>query len=108
MVFDNIDKTSYNEESDQYTELSSYNITQYLPGGDAGSIIITTRLQRLVSLGGPVPLRKLSILDGLLVLENYTRRSLRHSSRKTTLGDMSEIEDWDPGQYISLLYLQSN
>jgi NB-ARC domain len=96
LVFDNIDKTSY-EESDQHTEISSYDITQYFPGNDTGSIIVTTRLQRLVSLGSPIPLRKLSILDGLLILENHTRRSLRRSGRQATSEDMSEIEDWDPG-----------
>jgi hypothetical protein len=97
LVFDHIDKTSYEEESDQHTEISSYDITQYFPGSDTGSIIVTTRLQPLVSLGSPVPLRKLSILDGLLILENHTRRSLRRSGRQATSEDMSEIEDWDPG-----------
>lgn len=97
LVFDNIDKTSYEEEPDLHTEISSYDITQYFPGSDTGSIIVTTRLQRLVSLGSPVPLRKLSVLDGLLILENHTRRSLRRSGRQTTSEDMSEFEDWDPG-----------
>jgi hypothetical protein len=96
LVFDNIDMTSYEEESDQHTEISPYDITQYFPGSDTGSIIVTTRLQRLVSLGSPVPLRKLSILDGLLILENHTRHSLRRSGRQATSEDMSEIEDWDP------------
>ncbi|KAH8669617.1 hypothetical protein BGZ60DRAFT_38520 [Tricladium varicosporioides] len=96
LVFDNIDKTSYGEKPDQNTEPSSYDITQYLPRGDTGSIIVTTRLQRLVSLGGAVPLRKLGVLDGLLVLESYTRRILRCSSRQMVPGDMSEIDNWDP------------
>ncbi|KIN02724.1 hypothetical protein OIDMADRAFT_120076 [Oidiodendron maius Zn] len=81
LIFDNIDKTSYEEEeSDQRTGFASYDITQYFPRSDAGSIIITTRLQRLVSLGSAVPLRKLSVLDGLLILEQHVRRKLRRNA----------------------------
>lgn len=97
LVFDNIDKTSYGEEPDQHTGISSYDITQYFPGGDTGSIIVTTRLQRLVSLGSPVYLQKLGIIDGLLLLENHTRRSLRLDGRQATSDNSSGIEDWDPG-----------
>jgi hypothetical protein len=97
LVFDNIDKTSYGEESDQHIGTSSYDITQYFPGGDSGSIIVTTRLQRLISLGSSISLRKLSVLDGLFILENHARRSLRRSGRQTASEDMLEFEDWDPG-----------
>ncbi len=97
LVFDNIDKTSYEEEPDEHTGMSLYNITQYFPEGDTGSIIVTTRLQRLVSLGSPIYLQKLGIVDGLLLLQNHTRRSLRLGSRQATLENSSGIEDWDPG-----------
>ncbi len=97
LVFDNIDNTSYGEESDQHTKTSSYNITQYFPEGDTGSIIVTTRLPRLVSLGTSVHLRQLSLLDSLLILENHTRRSLRHGGRQATSKDTSNIDDWDQG-----------
>ena len=96
LVFDNIDNTSY-EEPDQCAGILSYDITQYFPGSDAGSIIVTTRLQRLVSLGGPVLLRKLNIIDSLLILENHARHSLRRSSGQITSEDLSETKDWDPG-----------
>ncbi|PMD21094.1 TPR-like protein [Hyaloscypha hepaticicola] len=81
LVYDNIDKTSYEEEtSDQNTESSStYDITRYFPRGDTGSIIITTRLQRLVSLGSQVHLRKVDVLDGLLILEKRAGRSLKRT-----------------------------
>ncbi len=108
LIFDNIDKTSYEEESDQHTKSSSYDITHYFPRGDTGSIIVTTRLQRLVSLGSPVPLQKLSVLNGLLILENHMRRSLRRSGRQATSEDMSEIEDWDPGWSFTLCYLRNS
>lgn len=97
LIFDNIDKTSYEEEPDQHTGMSSYDITKYFPGGDTGSIIITTRLQRLVSLGSPFYLQNLNILDGLLLLENHTRRSLRLGSRQASSENLLGIEDWDPG-----------
>jgi hypothetical protein len=96
LVFDNIDETSY-EEPDQHSGNSSYDITQYFPRSDTGSIIVTTRLQRLVSLGSSLPLRKLGVLDGLLILENHTRCSLRRSGRQMNSEDMSEIGDWDLG-----------
>lgn len=105
LVFDNIDKTSYEEEPDQHPGMSSYDITQYFPGGDTGSIIVTTRLQRLVSLGSPVYLQKLSIVDGLLLFENHTRRSLRLGGRQATSENSSGIEDWDPGESLTLYYL---
>jgi hypothetical protein len=97
LVFDNIDKTSYEEKSDQHIETSSYDIIEYFPRGDSGSIIVTTRLQRLISLGSSISLRKLSVLDGLFLLENHARRSLRRSGRQTASEDMLEFEDWDPG-----------
>ncbi|KAG9233416.1 P-loop containing nucleoside triphosphate hydrolase protein [Amylocarpus encephaloides] len=96
LVFDNIDRTSYEEESTQQNGISSYDITQYFPRSDTGSIIITTRLQRLVSLGHSVHLRKLSTLDSLLILENHARRSLKRSSRQVPSEDLSETEYWDP------------
>jgi hypothetical protein len=106
LIFDNIDKTSYEEEPNQHTESSSYNTKHYFPRGDTGSIIVTTRLQRLVSLGIPVALRKLSVLDGLLILEKHVRRPLGHSGSQATSGDMSGIEEWDPGWPFTLRYLR--
>jgi hypothetical protein len=98
LIFDNIDKTSYEEEeSDQHPGFASYDISQYFPRSDTGSIIITTRLQRLVSLGSAVHLRKLDVLDGLLILEKHARRNLRHSDSQAILKGLSEIKEWDPG-----------
>jgi hypothetical protein len=94
LVFDNIDKTSYEEEStNQNSNSSSYDISQYFPPSDAGSIIVTTRLQRLASLGYCVHLRKLSVLDSLFILEKHARRALK----RDPLVDGSEITHWDPG-----------
>lgn len=97
LIFDNIDETSYEEESDQHTITSTYNITHYFPRGDTGSIIITTRLQRLVSLGSLISLQALNKIDGLLILEHHVRRILRLGNPQATSKDISPIEDWDPG-----------
>jgi hypothetical protein len=99
LVYDNIDKTSYEEElSDEDTEFSStYDITQYFPQGDRGSIIVTTRLQRLVSLGSQVYLRKLDVQDSLLILEKHAGQSLKRTDSHTTSTNESEIDRWDRG-----------
>ncbi len=102
LIFDNVDKTSYEEGSDQHTESSSYDITHYFPRGDSGSIIVTTRLQRLESLGTPVALRKLGVLDGLSILQHHVRRSLKRSDCQATSEDMSGNLEWDPGQSFNL------
>lgn len=103
LIYDNIDKTSYDEEtSDKDTESSStYDITQYFPRGDTGSIIITTRLQRLVSLGSQVNLRKLDVLDSLLILEKYSGRCLKREGSHTTSNNF-DIDAWDPGEFSIL------
>jgi hypothetical protein len=94
LVFDNIDKTSYEEEStNQNSNSLSYDISQYFPPGDTGSIIVTTRLQRLASLGYYVHLRNLDVLDSLFILEQHARRALK----RTPLVDGSEITHWDLG-----------
>jgi hypothetical protein len=104
LVYDNIDKTFYEEEtSDENTGFSStYDITQYLPRGDAGSIIITTRLQRLASLGSQVHLRKLDVHDSLLVLERHAGRSLKRTGSHNISTNNSEIDGWDLG--LSFLF----
>jgi hypothetical protein len=97
LIYDNIDKTSHGEETtDQNSE--SYDITEYLPKSDIGSIIITTRLQRLGSLGNQVHLRPLNAEDSLSILEEYIGRSLK----RIVPTDTPEISGWDPG-WFSLL-----
>ena len=44
LVFDNIDRTSYEASPNDADSLSSYDITQYFPGGDLGALVITTCL----------------------------------------------------------------
>jgi len=102
----NIDKTSYEEESsNEDTEFSSnYDITQYFPRGDTGSIIITTRLQLLVSLGSQVHLRKLDVHDGLLILERHVGRSLKRTGSHTASTNNSEMDEWDLGLCFPIFF----
>jgi hypothetical protein len=102
LVFDNIDKTSYEALDDDSESLSSYDITQYFPGGDLGTIIITTRLQRLTTLGNQVHLRKIDVRSGVLILEKHAGKSFK---RPSGLGDGGETETeiLDPGQSMYLL-----
>lgn len=110
LIFDNIDKTTFEEEeeSDKHTGFASYDISQYFPKSDTGSIIITTRLQRLMSLGSAVPLRKLGVIDGLLILEKHAGRNLRRSHDQESLRDPLGIDEWDPGWSFTLLYSQTS
>jgi len=98
LIYDNIDKTSYEEDPPEHSDMSNYNITSYFPHGDTGAIIITTRLKRLESLGSAVHLRQLDILDGLLILEKHAGTG---QNLKQTLvvhpTETSDIDTWDPG-----------
>lgn len=84
LIYDNIDRTSYGDSDND--SLPTYDITQYFPKGDAGAIIITTRLQRLVSLGTQVHLQKLDVLESLSILENHAGPKLKQTDG-----------DWHPG-----------
>lgn len=108
LIFDNIDKTSYGEEeSDRHTGSESYDITQYFPRSDTGSIIITSRLLCLVSLGSDVHLQKLETTDGLLILEKHVGRDLKRRDSHAISKDLSEIEKkWDPGWSFTQLYFE--
>jgi hypothetical protein len=53
IVFDNVDRDYQQKEIDR----DAYDISDYLPDADHGSILITTRLATLKQLGVPVHLR---------------------------------------------------
>jgi len=95
LIFDNIDKTSYGEDTDQKDD-SSYNIEGYLPSSDSGSIIITTRLPRLGDLGDSIQIHPLDFENSLLLLAKHVGRSLKQSSPENA----GNVETWDPGSYL--------
>jgi hypothetical protein len=100
LVYDNIDKTSYGASDDYAESQAYYNIEDYLPGGDAGAIIITTRLQRLTKLGEPVHVRKIDVLNGVLILEKHSGKSFRRlSDLEGGEQGTNGVEVIDPGKY---------
>lgn len=98
LIYDNIDKTSYGEEATDHNH-EFYDIREYLPKSDSGSVIITTRLQRLGSLGNPVYLRPLSLEDGLSLLETHAGRDLKRRA-STNIVDTC---NWDLGQLLIVI-----
>ncbi|KAL2782503.1 hypothetical protein BJX66DRAFT_331145 [Aspergillus keveii] len=64
IIFDNIDEYSpLQDHSD-----SGYDIYEFFPKADHGSIIITSRLHGLTELGKPFPVRKLAYIDATRLL----------------------------------------
>jgi hypothetical protein len=70
MIYDNYD----NPQTSSYSDSSTVDVRQYLPGSDHGSIIITTRSAN-VTQGWRLQVQKLTDLeDGLKILSNMSRR----------------------------------
>jgi hypothetical protein len=64
IIFDNIDQYSpLQGHSD-----SGYDIYEFFPKADHGSIILTSRLQGLTELGKPFPVQKLASIDATRLL----------------------------------------
>lgn len=72
----------------------AYDITDYFPDGDMGTIIITTCLPRLSTLGGFVEVGKIDLLSGLLILENRSRKLLRISGEIDTGNETTDIQGY--------------
>lgn len=102
LVYDNIDKTSYGASDGDGESQACYNIEEYFPGGDAGAIVITTRLQRLAKLGEYVHVRRIDVLNGVLILEKQSGKSFKRSSiPEGGSAETNGIEIIDPGEYKS-------
>ncbi|KAL9631683.1 MAG: hypothetical protein Q9164_005755 [Protoblastenia rupestris] len=95
LIFDNIDNAACGDTTKEISERPTcYNIIPYLPTCDMGSIIITTRLQSLSSLGPSVLLGKMNELDGLKTLESYSGGCIERqisTNEKLTI----EIQDYE-------------
>lgn len=107
LIYDNIDETSYGAGDDDTRSLASYNIQDYLPPGDRGAIIITTRLERLVDLGldTSIKLRILSTEEGLSLLRKTSCKTLERSIELTNDDADMEIAKYNPGQFAIGSYL---
>jgi tetratricopeptide (TPR) repeat protein len=106
LIYDNVDKTSYGASDGDAESQACYNIEEYLPSGDAGAIVITSRLQRLAKLGEQVHVRKIDILNGVLILEKQSGKSFRCLSHPDGGSKgINSVERIDAGKYdINQLY----
>ncbi len=99
-MYDNIDKTSYGAPSGDVGSQACYNIEEYLPGGDTGAIIATSRLRRLDKLGEHVHVRNIDIMNGVLILEKQSGKIFRRLSQPEGRTDGTNgAEEIDPGEY---------
>jgi hypothetical protein len=64
IIFDNIDQDSPTQDHDN----SGYDISEFFPKADHGSIMITSRLQRLTELGKSFPVQRLMQRDATQLL----------------------------------------
>ncbi|MCJ1245931.1 hypothetical protein MMC30_003135 [Trapelia coarctata] len=103
LIYDNIDKTSYGAGDDDARSLASYNIQDYLPPGDNGAIVVTTRLERLVDLGvdTSIKLRILSLEEGLALLQKTSRKNLERSLEINGDDEQTEFAKYNPGQFTT-------
>jgi tetratricopeptide (TPR) repeat protein len=84
LIFDNIDQysSSHHDGID-----GAYDIKEFFPPANHGSIIITTRLQKLTELGSPYPVQKLPANEAIQLLmkcSHYTAES--HEGHITDTG----------------------
>ncbi|KAJ5117581.1 hypothetical protein N7448_011213 [Penicillium atrosanguineum] len=84
IIFDNID---------QYAPVNSavgqgYDIEEFFPGADHGSILITSRLQRLTELGETFPIHRLNPRDAMQLLLQSSRLL-----PKSTTGELESNPD---------------
>ena len=68
LIFDNIDK----DETSGIEDKETYNVEEFFPGADHGSIVITTRLKHLKELGKSIPVGILDEEEALEVLAEIT------------------------------------
>jgi hypothetical protein len=78
IIFDNIDQYSpFNGPID-----GAYDLAEFFPGADHGSILITSRLQRLTELGKSFPIHKLDSKDAIQLLLQSSHLSTRNIAKE--------------------------
>ncbi len=68
IIFDNIDQYTSANRSDSDGDGHGYDIAEFFPTADHGSILITSRLGKLVELGGSFPIHRLDPTDTIHLL----------------------------------------
>lgn len=78
MIFDNIDQyTTFNDSTGD-----AYDVFEFFPGADHGSILITSRLQELSELGKSFPIHRLDLKDAVQLLLQSSRLSMSNTAKK--------------------------
>lgn len=75
IIFDNIDQYSVDSGVGD-----AYDIGEFFPGADHGSILITSRLQRLIELGKSFPMKRLDSKDAIQLLLQSSRLSAQNTA----------------------------
>ena len=78
IIFDNIDQ--YSPFNDPIGD--AYDIAEFFPGADHGSILITSRLQRLTELGKSFPIPRLDLKDAIQLLLQSSRLSKKKTAKE--------------------------
>lgn len=83
LIFDNVDR----DNSEMVDDPETFDVDQYLPGSDQGTVIITTRQHRLRNLGDEMLVTSMTTEEGLKVLENRIGFSLIDNPQASELVD---------------------
>ncbi|KAJ5036788.1 hypothetical protein NUH16_004667 [Penicillium rubens] len=78
IIFDNIDQYSPSHSA----VVDGYDIERFFPKADHGSILITSRLQRLAELGEPFPVHRLDPHNSVQLLLQSSDLSARNTTSK--------------------------
>ncbi|KAH1419519.1 hypothetical protein KXX32_008710, partial [Aspergillus fumigatus] len=78
IIFDNIDQ--YSPSNNRIGD--AYDITEFFPGADHGSILITSRLQGLTELGKSFPIHRLDMKDAIQLLLQSSRLSMNTTAKE--------------------------
>lgn len=78
IIFDNIDQ--YSPFNDSIGD--AYDLVEFFPGADHGSILITSRLQRLTELGKSFPIQKLDFQEAIQLLLQSSRLSIKNTNKE--------------------------
>lgn len=73
LLYDNVDR----DNSETSDDPEAFDVSEYLPECDQGSIIITTRQHRLRTLGDEMPLAEMTAEEGLDLLASRIGKSFR-------------------------------
>ena len=85
LIFDNVDRDYSPELSSTVRDPHAYDIEDYFPSSDHGSILVTSRLRRLRQHGDSLELTKMNEHQGKAVLETRIGKSLEGAMAPPTL-----------------------